>query len=73
MALHLDILSQISWDVEIFAFDDRWFAFFKSPARDRFELQNFLFRLRRFFGWQFFFLLSECLLLWRNCEGLGFA
>src|SRR5438876_4655872 len=45
MSFHLDILPQISRDVEIFAFDDRGLAFFKAATGDRLELQNFLFRL----------------------------
>src|SRR5438034_326179 len=72
-SLHLDVFSQIGWYVEIFAFDDRWLAFFKSSSGDGLELQSFLFRLQRFFGWHFFFLLRDRFLLWRNCERLVFA
>jgi hypothetical protein len=43
--LHLDFLSQIGGDIEIFAFDNSWLAFFEAPARHRLELQDFLFRL----------------------------
>ncbi|PYJ17418.1 MAG: hypothetical protein DME94_03535, partial [Verrucomicrobia bacterium] len=42
-SLYLDVFPQIGRHVEIFAFDDGRFAFFKSSARDRLELQNFLF------------------------------
>src|SRR5438094_8949764 len=73
MSLHFDILSQISGDVEIFAFDDCWLAFFKSSAGDRLELQNFLFRLRRLFGWCFFFLVRDRLPLRRTYERGWFA
>ena len=62
-SFHFDILPQIGRDVEIFAFDNRWLTFFKSSAGDRLELQNFLFRLRRLFGWRFFFLMRVCLFL----------
>jgi len=55
LSLHFDIFSEIGRDVEIFAFDDSRLAFFKPTARDRLELQDFLFRLCRFFSrWSFF-------------------
>src|SRR2546430_17364297 len=72
-SLHLDVLSQIGRNIQIFAFDDGWLTFFKSSAGNRLELQNFLFRLYRFVGWRFFFLLRGHFLLWRNCERLVFA
>src|SRR5438552_18777341 len=73
MSLHLDVFSQIGGHVEIFAFDDRWLAFFKSSAGDVLELQDFLFRWQRFVGWKFFFLLGDRFLQWRNCDRLGLA
>src|SRR2546430_2242085 len=71
-SLHLDVLSQIGRNIQIFAFDDGWLTFFKSSAGNRLELQNFLFRLYRFVGWRFFFLLRGHFLLWRHCERLVF-
>ena len=42
MSLHLDVLPQVSWDIEVFALDDCRFAFFKTTACDGFKLQDFL-------------------------------
>src|SRR5437868_13832245 len=72
-SLHLDVLSQIGRNIQIFAFDDGWLTFFKSSAGNRLELQNFLFRLYRFVGWRFFFLLRGHFLLWGNCERVVWA
>ena len=49
-SLHFDFLPQIGRHVEVLAFDDCRFAFFKATTRDRLELQHFLFRLHGFFG-----------------------
>src|SRR5204863_1283197 len=67
-SFHLDVFSEISWHVEIFAFDNGWLTFFKAAAGDRLELQNFLFRLRSLVGLNFFFLALNRLLLRRNYE-----
>jgi len=42
MSLHFDMFSQVGRDIEVFAFDDRRFAFFKATAGHGFELQDFL-------------------------------
>jgi amidohydrolase len=73
LSLHLDVLSEIGWDVEIFAFDDGRLAFFKASAGDRLELQNFLFRLHRFFDRRFFVFRRNRFLLWRIEDRFRFA
>src|SRR5437667_8337159 len=73
MSLHLDVFPQISRDIEVFAFDDCRLAFFKAPTCHRLKLQNFLFRRRRLFGWCFFFLARNRLLLRRTYERGWFA
>src|SRR4029077_15246855 len=55
-SLHLDLLPQISRDVEIFAFDNSRLTFFKATTVDRLELQNLLFGLHGFFRRHFFVL-----------------
>ena len=42
MSLHLDVFPQISGHIEVFAFDDCRFAFFKTTACHGFKLQDFL-------------------------------
>src|SRR4029453_14320460 len=54
LLLHLDFLSQIRGDVEVFAFNDGGLTFFKATTVDGFKLQNFLFSLNGFFGRYFF-------------------
>ena len=66
-SLHFDVFPQISRDIEVFAFDDRWLAFFKTTAGDRLELQDFLFGRRTDFSASFFlFLPRDRFLLRRN-------
>ncbi len=48
LLLHPDVLPQKRRHIEVLAFHNRRLAFFEAPARDRLELQNFLFRLDKF-------------------------
>src|SRR5438132_6741384 len=71
--LHLNVLSQKRRHIEVFAFDDSRLAFFKAAARHRLELQDFLFRLRRFFSRRFFLVCRKRFLRWPAYDGLRYA
>ena len=49
LSLYANVFAEKRWNIEILTRDNGWLAFFEAAARDWFELQNFLFRLGRFF------------------------